>query len=79
MVDSLSNALLLMLIGMITVFVILCIVVFSGGLLIRIINNLHAQQKTTVKLIPSTHVAILTAVSQEVTNGQASEIKIEKI
>ena len=79
MVDSLSNALLLMLIGMITVFVILSIVVFFGGVLIKIINGLYKETVVIQDAIPHKHLAVITAVTQEVTKGQASEIKIDKL
>jgi len=78
MSDTISNALLLMAVGMVTVFVILSIVVFAGRILINIVNRFakEAEQKSS---IPVEHIAVISAVTAQVSQGHAHEIKIEKI
>lgn len=78
MADNISNALLLMLIGMLTVFVILSIVVLSGRLLIRIINSFTEKSKKDHN-IPPEHIAVISAITENLTDGKAHEIKIDKL
>lgn len=82
MSPSLISALLLMLVGMITVFTILGIVVVGGQLLIRLTNRYITE--STNKLAPESagiserDVAIISAVVAEATRGRATNIKINK-
>lgn len=78
MSDNLSNALLLMIIGMVTVFAILSIVVISGRFLINIINR-FAKEPPLNKTIPKEHIAVISAVAASITDGAAHELKIDKL
>ena len=79
---SLSSALLLMLIGMITVFIILGIVVFAGNVLIRIVNRFTIveipKKEKDLEDISSEHIAVIAAVVSEITHGQGQIIKMDK-
>ena len=85
MESNLSNALLLLLIGMSTVFVILFIIVMGGNFLIRLVNkvdlDVHEVPFTKIKteiLSPSSEAAIH-AVVNVLTQGKGKVEKIEKI
>lgn len=78
---NLQTALLVLAIGMITVFIVLGLVVLSGRLLIRIVNSLHADTAPLANnsaAISSAHIAAITAAVTHVTEGKASIVKIEK-
>ncbi len=75
MPNELTSALLLMAVGMLTVFVILSIVVVSGQVLIRLMNRLHREEEAP---IPARHLAVLTALTHALTQGRARAIKVEK-
>jgi len=83
METTVSNALLLLGIGMITVFVVLSIVVVSASLLIKIINRFAPdpvpQPKLIKPLISNKEIAVLTAVVDHVTRGKGKIDSIEKI
>ncbi len=83
MVASLSSALLLMIVGMITVFSILGIVVLGGQILIRLTNRyipeIESSADTKSPSITDKEVAIISAIVAEVTNGHATHVKIDKI
>lgn len=83
MVASLSSALLLMIVGMITVFSILGIVVLGGQILIRLTNRyipeIESSTDTKSPSITDKEVAIISAIVAEVTNGHATHVKIDKI
>jgi len=86
-----NTAILVMFVGMTTVFVILSLVVLSGRLLIRLVNRyapeLSVRQKTVSPLIiptakeenisPSVLAAIVAAV-ENVTGGRGQIKEIEK-
>lgn len=79
MENSLGSALLLLLIGMITVFLILSLVVLSGNILIKLINRFFVPEKVveSIPLNPS-HVAIISAAVAQISKGRVKSIKIEK-
>ena len=92
MSESLTTALLVMIIGMITVFIILSLVVLSGNLLIKFVNAFipadlspagkvtenHSQQSKTGTTNTSTLAAIITAVDV-MTGGKGKADRIERI
>jgi oxaloacetate decarboxylase gamma subunit len=70
-----SQAFYLMVMGMITVFVILSLVVIVGKLLIRLVNFFTPPSKST----PDPEVvAALTAAVEVFTEGKGRIIRIEK-
>ena len=85
MESTLSNALLLLVVGMSTVFVILFLVVTGGNLLIKLINKVEVaspevpfariQQDT----IEPAKVAIIAATVEAITHGKGRVDKIEKL
>lgn len=85
MESNLSNAVLLLLIGMCTVFFILFIVVSGGKFLIRILNrvqlDVHEVPFTKIKteVLPPTKEAAIYAVVNVLTQGKGKIEKIEKI
>lgn len=83
MESTVSNALLLLGIGMITVFAVLSIVVFSGQILIVLINKYAPEpvkdSKLVKPLISNKEVAVLTAIVDHVTKGKGKIESIEKI
>ena len=83
MATTVSNAFLLLGIGMITVFVVLSIVVFSGQLLITLINKYAPdpvkESKLITPLISNKEIAVLSAVVDHVTRGRGKIESIEKI
>jgi oxaloacetate decarboxylase gamma subunit len=83
METSVSNAFLLLGIGMITVFAVLSFVVFSGSLLITIINKYAPEPVKEAKLISplisNKEIAVITAVVDHVTKGKGKIESIEKL
>lgn len=86
MENNISNAFLLLCIGMSTVFLILFLIVSLGKFLINWVNTLPEPQPEMVfKKItePSAknlkHVAVITAAVHHVTNGKGKIDKIDKI
>ena len=90
MPQDLNAALLVLVVGMTTVFVILCLVVLTGRLLIRLVNRYVPEQKLvragltplaesppTEAIAPSVMAAIIAAVEQ-ITEGKGSIRKIDK-
>lgn len=77
----------LMLVGMSTVFLILCIVILLGKLLIAATNKLPAeeeQKKSPVAAAPSAAIdaqtkAIIDAAVAQLTGGKGRVSKVEKI
>lgn len=86
MESTISNALVLLAIGMITVFLILALVVISGNILIKIVNK-YAPEPTK-KLIRASRsatgtapeiVAAIAAVVETVTAGHGKVESIQKV
>ncbi|MBE6288382.1 MAG: oxaloacetate decarboxylase [Mediterranea massiliensis] len=84
--DSLNLALLLMVVGMMTVFIILLIVIGLGKSLILFVNKFIPEEEVLVKKsstqpvpIPAHVLAAITAAVQVVTHGKGKVAKVEKI
>jgi oxaloacetate decarboxylase gamma subunit len=84
MTTSLSSALTLMVIGMITVFLVLFLVYLTGNLLISAINRwlpapvVEVNQKVRQSEISTSKVAAITAAVEIFSGGTARVTKIEK-
>lgn len=80
--NNLANGIQLMLIGMVTVFIILTIVIYGSKLLITIINRLAPEEPERAKgkeasgTVPT---AILEAAVAQITAGTGKIIKITEI
>lgn len=85
MESTLSNALLLLIVGMSTVFVILFLVVTGGNLLIKLINRVQVAapdvpfSKIQSESFDPTKVAIIAATVDAITRGKGKVDKIEKL
>ena len=83
METTVSNAFLLLGIGMITVFAVLSIVVLSGSLLISVVNKFAPEpvkeSKLVKPLISNKEIAVITAVVDHVTKGKGKVDSIEKL
>ncbi|MEE9438278.1 MAG: OadG family protein [Saprospiraceae bacterium] len=84
MESTVSNAFLLMGVGMITVFLVLTCVVLVGSLLIKIMNKYgldttSSTQKATGELISNKEIAVITAVVDQITLGKGKIDSIKKI
>lgn len=84
--ENLETALLLMVVGMATVFAILLIVIYLGKLLISLVNKYAPEEQLPAKQgtqspvpIPENIVAAITAAVNVVTQGKGKVAKIEKI
>lgn len=79
MSEEFSTALSLLVIGMITVFIVLLLVVITGRLLISLVNSfdLGEDENSSYKISPSKIAAITTAVDI-FTAGEGRISKIEK-
>ena len=84
--ENLETALLLMVVGMATVFAILVIVIYLGKLLISLVNKYAPEEQLPAKQgtqspvsIPRNIVAAITAAVNVVTQGKGKVAKIEKI
>ncbi|MFT6853173.1 MAG: oxaloacetate decarboxylase gamma subunit [Cyclobacteriaceae bacterium] len=84
MSTSISSALTLMAIGMITVFVVLLLVYITGNLLIKVINRWFPASEQVQRSTSSTsthptptEIAVITATVEVVTFGQGNIRKIE--
>ncbi len=85
MTDDFSTALMLMAVGMITVFTILALIVTFGNVLIRIVNKYFPEEvleKTSVATrtsgIDSKKIAVITAVVDVITGGRGKVTGIGK-
>lgn len=86
MESNVSNAVVLLFIGMITVTVVLLLVVLTGKLVIRVANSyaptpIVENKSLPFKRKPGTDpklVAVLAAVVQNVTNGEGHVTSIKK-
>ena len=84
--ENLETALLLMVVGLATVFAILLIVIYLGQLLISLVNKYAPEEPLPAKQgaqspvpIPGNIVAAITAAVNVVTQGKGKVAKIEKI
>ena len=84
--ENLETALLLMVVGMATVFAILLIVIYLGKLLISLVNKYAPEEQLPAKqtmsspfLFPGIIVPAITAAVNVVTQGKGKVAKIEKI
>lgn len=82
--QSIQEALLLMLVGMSTVFLLLGIVVWGGQGLIRLLNALaRPEAPPPLPNLPDTlerkHLAVLTAAVAQVTQGQGRLVSARKL
>lgn len=84
--ENLQTGLLLMAVGMITVFAILLIVIYLGKLLIQLVNKYAPEEVVVPKqratsapaAIPAHIVAAITAAVNVVTHNKGKVVKIEK-
>lgn len=85
--ENLETALLLMVVGMSTVFIILLIVIYLGKLLISIVNKYAPAEEVPIKQQPAKApvaisgqiLAVITAAVNVVTQGKGKVVKIEKL
>jgi len=70
-----NQALTLLAIGMITVFVILTLVVLVGNLLIKVVNRLTPEDRAEIS---PRKLAAITAAVEVVTEGKGKVSRIEK-
>lgn len=76
MESDISSALSLLIVGMITVFVVLLLVVITGNLLIRFVNQITRENNDDN--MSSAKIAAITATVDIITKGQGKIQKIEK-
>ncbi len=83
MESNISNAFLLLGIGMVTVFIVLLLVVLCGTLLIKLVNKYAPEpikkSKLIKPLISNKEIAVMTAVVEHITLGKGKIESIEKI
>lgn len=85
--ENLNIALLLMVVGMATVFAILLIVIYLGKGLISLVNKFAPEEVAPVKhsaanapaAIPANIMAAITAAVSIVTHGKGKVSKVEKL
>lgn len=84
--ENLNIALLLMVVGMATVFAILLIVIYLGKGLIALVNKYAPEEAVPVKqaantpaAIPGNIMAAINAAVTVVTQGKGKVAKVEKI
>ena len=81
--ENLNTALLLMVVGMATVFAILLIVIYLGKGLIALVNKYAPEEVSSAKPAASGPAAIpanvMAAISAAVTEGKGKVAKVEKI
>lgn len=84
--ENLETALLLMVVGMSTVFVILLIVIYLGKLLISLVNRYAPEEVQPVRQqakgptpIPGNLLAAITAAVNVVTQNKGKITKVEKL
>ena len=79
--ENLQKALLVLAIGMITVFIVLALVVLTGQLIIKAVNSLHQDRHTpkatSGSSIPPSHLVAITAAVEHIGRGKALIQKIE--
>lgn len=82
--ENLNVALLLMVVGMATVFAILLIVIYLGKAIIALVNKYAPEEATAAKEagpapIPANIMAAINAAVTVVTNGKGKVAKVEKL
>ncbi|WP_303011459.1 OadG family protein [uncultured Bacteroides sp.] len=85
--ENIETALLLMVVGMATVFVILLIVIYLGKLLIASVNKYAPEEVLPAKKeaqkgpapVPANILAAITAAVNVVTQGKGKVTKVEKL
>mgnify|MGYP003243037206 CR=1 FL=1 len=80
--ENLNTALLLMVVGMATVFAILLIVINLGKALIALVNKYAPEEVTPAKAaapVPGNILAAISAAVTVVTQGKGKVAKVEKI
>ena len=82
--DNLGIGLLLMVVGMITVFTILLVVIYLGKLLIYMVNTFarheeHAQVSPQRAIADNDSVAAIKAAVKVLTAGKGKVVKIERL
>lgn len=88
MTEQVSSAILISIVGMLTVFGILALVVLTGNSLVRIVNRFaplpakvkqNSSIQTSSSLISQKKIAVITAAVSAVSQGKAKIEKIEKM
>ena len=84
METNISNAFVLLVIGMTTVFLILSLVVIAGNLLIKVVNRYSVEEVVhnkfeSARAIQPEILAAITAVVDTVTQGNGVVEHIEKL
>ncbi len=81
MQTDITNALMLLIVGMASVFMILTIIIISAKVLTYFVNHLFIRQenKKSKKSISKIELAIATAVVEEITQGKGTIASIEKV
>ena len=80
--ENLQIALTLLLIGMLTVFVVLLLVVLCGKLLIRIVNRLEPEAAVAQPAaggISHEHLAVIVAAVDIITEGRGQLKEVEQV
>ena len=85
--ENIETAILLMVVGMATVFVILLIVIYLGKLLITLVNKYAPEEVAPAKQetprgpapIPGNILVAITAAVNVVTQGKGKVTKVEKL
>ena len=84
--ENLNIALLLMIVGMVTVFAILLIVIYLGKGLIALVNKYAPEEVVPAKqvanapaAVPGNIMAAISAAVTVVTQGKGKVAKVEKI
>ncbi len=83
MESNITNAFILLGIGMVTVFVVLSLVVLCGASLIKLMNRIAPPAKEDAELITplisNKEIAVLTAIVEHLTLGRGKIDSIDKI
>lgn len=85
--ENIETAILLMAVGMSTVFVILLIVIYLGKLLINLVNKYAPEEVVSARQeapkgpapVPGNILAAITAAVNVVTQGKGKVTKVEKL
>lgn len=85
--ENMETALLLLVVGMGTVFAILLLLIYLGKLLIALVNKYAPEEEVAAKQImpkgplpiPGNVLAAITAAVNVVTHGKGKITKVEKI